>query len=129
ATCARMDDWWPFAVGITLHLCRHHGGRERLIAGATLTRTAVLMDQSPDPPAAAATAGWGGHMTTWALTSRGAASTPASAEATIVQSGAFDIELLYGRNTSRTYHGNTATLASCSAPSNSGLSSDIVTRN
>src|SRR5713101_7042728 len=52
---ARMDGWWPAAARIALLFSQPPNARRA--AEDCLDETAVLMDQSPDPPAAGATAG------------------------------------------------------------------------
>ena len=55
--CARMDGWWTLAVGN--HTSQAASSRKEECADgiAALTPKPVLMDRSPDPPAAGAIAG------------------------------------------------------------------------
>src|SRR5512143_297163 len=59
--CARMDGWWTLAAGN--HTSQSASSRKEELADglAVLTPNPVLMDRSPDPPAAGATAGSSGR--------------------------------------------------------------------
>jgi hypothetical protein len=53
-----MDGWWTLAAG-NPHVTSASSGKEELADGiAVLTPKPVLMDRSPDLPAAGAIAGW-----------------------------------------------------------------------
>src|SRR5229473_7565361 len=59
--CARMDGWWTLAAG-NPHVTSVSSRKEELADGlGVLTPKPVLMDRSPDPPAAGATAGSSGR--------------------------------------------------------------------
>src|SRR6266852_4882188 len=59
--CARMDGWWTLAAG-NPHGTSVSSRKEELADGlGVLTPKPVLMDRSPDPPAAGATLGSSGR--------------------------------------------------------------------